>query len=304
MISKCPACGHTIKIGKNFCVYCGAKLTKQNGTITTTGARTQLAITNTERANLKQLIEKEKKREVIRYFKNLFKNYSYDTNLRKKIYDLIGEMLNENPEYFMKDLYIRFYRKCVYKRRKPLTPQEISEMEEYILRKFCFYRGEQLITSSFGSLAIGIYRIDGTFYVTNRRMIANGIIYNTMIGGMTDGPPNIIDLVLILVNFYGVIRGLSTPWKKRIMKKFNEIKPCFGFEFPYIGIHHIQRKKKKIKFYLKYEYKHKGETKLKTPKLGIIPLKEKDEKKRDFKKRREMVLSEINEVLNSNIGKM
>lgn len=299
IISKCPACGKTNKTGKNFCVYCGAKLTKQNGAVITSGVHTQLTITDTDKTNLKQLIENEKKREIIRYFKNLFKNYSYDINLRKKIYDLIGDLLNQNPEYFMNKLYIPLNQKT----NRLLSTQQKLEMEEYILKKFCLYKGERLITSSIGMITIGAHQINGRFYATNRRIIAQGFIIKR-ITGATGGDSIILGVVTVLVDFYNFIYGLSSPWKKILKREFNEIKPCFGFEFPYISINQIQRKKKNIKFVLKYEYEHKGELKIKTPKLGIIPLKEKDENKNDFKKRRERVLSEINEILNSNIGKI
>ena len=60
-ISKCPACSKTIKAGKEFCIYCGTKLTKQSGTAS--GARTRLSIPDLEGINFKQLIEKGKKRK-------------------------------------------------------------------------------------------------------------------------------------------------------------------------------------------------------------------------------------------------
>ncbi len=295
----CPSCGKIVKISQNFCISCGANLSELIKTEKISRAPTQLAISDKERAKLKQLIMLKRKKEIIRFIKNLFINYSY--SLHEKIYDLIGEMLIENPEFFMKDLHRRLYKKFVYRGGRLFSPQLISEMEEYILRKFCFYKGEQIIIPSYGRLSIGIHHIHGNLYVTNRRLIATGIISKEGLdGGVAEHPGFLI--ILLIAALYIYVRGAITPWKKILSRQINEIKPCFGFEFPYRDVHNIKRKKKKIKFVLKYEYKDKGQTKIKTLKLRIVPLihysfKHKYESKVEFRKRREMALSKINEVL-------
>jgi len=297
-VSECPACGKTIKTGQKFCISCGAKLTIQSGTVYTSGARIRLLIPDTEIVNIKQLIEKEETKIIIRSIKNLFKKYSYDDNLRKQIYDIIGEILIENPKFFMKELY----KSVQYKAMKFLSPQQKQEMEKYILRKFCFFKEEQFLTSSLGSLSIGVYAIyGGSFYVTNRRIIAQGFINRMRSKGVGGGP---LSLVMLIHDIYRLSSAISQSWKKKLKNKVDKTKPCFGFEIPLVGVHRIDRKKKMIKFATKFEYEHKGETKIKTAKLVAIPLKEKGETKGDFQKRRETVLSKFNDVLNSKIEEM
>ncbi len=230
----------------------------------------------------------------------MFKKYSYDDSLRKQIYDIIGEILIENPEFFMKELY----KSVQYKAMKFLSPQQKQEMEKYILRKFCFFKEERFITSSLGWLHIGVYEIYmGSFYVTNRRIIAQGRIHRMSAVGTTAGG-GIASLLMMIQDIYLLTSAISQSWKKKLKNEVDKTKPCFGFEIPLVGVHRINRKKKSIKFATKFEYEHKGETKIKTAKLEVMPLKEKGETKEDFQKRRETVLSKFNDVLNSKIEEM
>ena len=76
----------------------------------------------------------------------------------------------------------------------------------------------------------------------------------------------------------------------------------FGSSRNLIRVNQIKREEKGLKFILEFEYEHKGKTKIKSFKLRVVPLKVMGENEIDFQKRREKVLSEINDVLNSYIG--
>ncbi|MFX1258265.1 MAG: hypothetical protein ACFFAN_10420 [Promethearchaeota archaeon] len=301
---ECPMCGKIIKADLNYCTQCGAKLSKQSGTVTTSGAPTRSAITDKDRANLKHLIVENKKNEIIKYLSNLFKNYSHDDTLRKEIYDIIGEILIENPEFFMKDLYFPLYKKI----EKLLLSKEKEEMEKKILKKFCFYKGERFITFSKGRIikkGFFDFRVEGRFYLTNLRLIAHGklpSIWAEFGAAMpiTDGG---FFLFILLSPFILTGSYFSKKKKKKALSKVSG-KPCFGFQFPLLRIHQIKRKEREIKFTIKFEHEWKGRTKMATAKLRVQPSKEKGENKRDFQTRREIVLTKINEILNSNVGKV
>jgi len=304
---KCPSCANILKISQKFCTSCGANLSEQIKNEKVSGAPTQLAIPGDEMANIKQLFMLKSKKKIVKQVYNLFKNYSY--SLHDKIYDLIGEMLLEKPKFFMKDLFPRMYIRILNFDRNfksPFSPQLVSEMEEYILRKFCFYKGEQIIMSSFGRLTIGKYEIRGNFYVTNRRLITIGEPVNSWGHPIHVLEADVFGLILIIpYSILYIFRNIiGTEWKKILNEEINEIKPCFGYEFPYTDLHDIRRFKKKIKFVIKYQYEDKGQTIIDTPNLGFIPLRyyKKYENKIEFQKRREEALSKINGIFNSILG--
>ncbi|MFX1258262.1 MAG: zinc ribbon domain-containing protein [Promethearchaeota archaeon] len=300
MQSTCPACGITIKIGQKFCTSCGAKLSEKNVIATssgTSGAQTQMAIIDKDWETLKQLIEQKNKNEILKFLEKHLLNLSYYNDAsRKKVYDLIGQMQTENPQFFMQKIFAKLYKKT----DNLLSPQQKFEMDIYILEKCSFFKGEELITSSkgkvieFGKLIFLEHEIRGRFYVTNQRIIAHGQIRRKTMTSLARGPEG-----------YG---GMEFPymdgiriWTARGAK--DNILP-YGVSRNLILVTQIKRKEKSIQFNLEFKYEQKGKTKKATAKIGIEPLKEEYENKIDFQRRRETVLLKINELLNSNFQKM
>ena len=179
----CPTCEKAIKVGVKFCTNCGADLselvleiitTEVPTMVASTGvAPTQLESIDKDWGNLKQFVEQKNKGEVIniltRYMTRLTQ---IDETSRKEIYDLIGKVLSEDPQFFKQKLFKAFYKKT----QNFLAPHLRIERENYLINKYWLFKDEKLILSSKGSVIFNknYNEIRGRFYITNLRIIALG----------------------------------------------------------------------------------------------------------------------------------
>ena len=129
-----------------------------------------------------------------------------------EFFDIVGEIFNENPEFYMKKLYKRIRKRI----RKLYGIDKLIEMEKFILESYCLYTGEQILLDFKGELRFfenptlrsrGTV-VNGTLYVTNKRNIVQGRIYAT--GGST---------------------SFGAASRKRIIK-FSQQEKCYGYIFP------------------------------------------------------------------------
>ncbi|MFX1315706.1 MAG: zinc-ribbon domain-containing protein [Promethearchaeota archaeon] len=292
----CPNCGKQIKIGIKFCTNCGVNLSNLDLTIINTDNRTQIAPNQSsstqlvsiedEWVNLKQFVKQKNKNEIKKILVEYIAQIShFDEISRKKIYDLIGKILEEDLQFFKQKLFKIFYKAT----QKFLVANLRIEMEKYIIEKYWFFKGEKLIISSKGSVIFSknYFEIRGRFYITNQRIIFLGKhlagVKRTAAGyGIMEFP---------YMGGY-LFRGMILPYNIRADK----------FSVPLASIKLEQIKKKKetyLDYILKYEYDYRGITKSIIENLRIVPLQEEGETEKNFQGRRDMVFSKITEFLNT-----
>jgi len=300
----CPACEKAIKVGISFCTNCGADLSGLDLKIITTEvptmaastriAPTQLESIDKEWAILKQFTEQKNKSEII----NILRNYitrltQIDEASRKKIYDLIGKVLSEDPQFFKLKLFKPFYKN----KQNLLAPHLRIEMENYLMNNYWFFKGETLIISSKGSVLFNknYHEIRGRFYITNQRIIA--------LGKQLEGNKRTAaGYGIIEFPYMGGIRFWRSWGSVDIIYPYNIKTKKFSISRSSIKLEQIKKEKEvRIDYILKHEYEHKGKTKSITDKLRFIPLKEEGESEVNFQNRRELVFSNIKEFLNSTL---
>ncbi|MFX1395143.1 MAG: zinc ribbon domain-containing protein [Promethearchaeota archaeon] len=297
MQSVCPACGKAIKVGINFCTNCGADLSELNVKIITAETPTPVATIDKIWANLKYFVKQKDTKEILNFLSSyMIRIPQSDEVSRKKIYDLIGKTINEDPLFFKRKLYKNLYGRM----KKSLFPQLRIEMEKYILEKYCFLKGEKFITSSKGSIIFhdSWDEIKGRFYITNKRIIALGKYRlkteSSNIGRGAWGCGG------IEFPYMGGVRAWKSFWKHERIYPYEMKAEKFIYSRTSIYLDQIKRKqKKRITCILKFEYERKGKTKTKKDKLIFVPSKEWGESKIDFEKRREIIFSKISEFMNS-----
>jgi len=81
---------------------------------------------------LKNLMYKKKRKTLI-YMLVVVLKYKIQSNIIE-FYNILGELINANFNYFLNDCYIHLKIKI----SKILTPNELFEMDKYILENFCF----------------------------------------------------------------------------------------------------------------------------------------------------------------------
>ncbi|MHA1987584.1 MAG: hypothetical protein ACW98D_13175 [Promethearchaeota archaeon] len=141
--------------------------------------------------------------------------------------NIVGDIFNKNPEFYMKYLYRRIRKRV----RKLCGIEKLNELEKQIIKKFCLYPGEQILLEFNGAIqfsenpklrsrgtSIGLTRVGATLYITNNRIIAQGMIKAR--GGST-----------------------STGWSscKRIIDTSRQEK-CYEYVFPSKNISKLKRK--------------------------------------------------------------
>ena len=294
--SICPACGKAIKIGLNFCTNCGVKLSEQRMTVTTSGTPTRVETFDKDWETLKQLVVQKNKKEILNFLAyNLTKLPQSNDASRKKIYDLIGKTLKEDPQFFK----LRIFNKLYKKTNSFIFPRLRIEMEKYILEKYCFLKGEELITYSNGSVLFFHIadEIRGRFYMTNQRVIALGQHRAKTGKSVRRAPAGYGGIEFPYMGGIRLWRGLGHvdmifPHGKKVEK--------FPYSRTSINIDQINKEKEaRIDYVLQYEYEHKGKTEITTDTLRFEPLQEVTENEGDFQKRREMLFSKISECINS-----
>jgi hypothetical protein len=102
--------------------------------------------------------------EIIKILKVILKSDKFPVDY---IYSLIGDLMMEEPEIFIKD----FYSKIIN-----ILPKFVNmeELDEYILKKYCFLDDEEILLKFKGKTASDDTIIKGRFYLTNHRLFGSG----------------------------------------------------------------------------------------------------------------------------------
>ena len=300
----CPACKKAIKVGVKFCTNCGADLSELVLEITTNEVTTMVTSTratpthlesiDNDWVNLKKFVVEKNKGEIIniltRYITNLTQ---IDETSRKKIYDLIGKVLSEDPQFFKLKLFKPFYKKT----QNFLAPHLRIEMENYLMNKYWLFKNETLILSSKGNVIFNknYNEIRGRFYITNLRIIALGKQFEGT--KRTTAGYGIIEFP-----YMGGIRFWRSWGSVDRVFPYNIKTNKFSVSRVSIKFEQIKKEREALVDYiLKHEYEHKGKIKSITDKLRFVPLQEEGESEVNFQNRRELVFSKLTEFLNSTI---
>lgn len=221
-----------------------------------------------------------------------------------KFYNIVGELLLEDSEFFMEKCYIYFFKKIM-----KLLP--IEEMSKYILEKFCFSDEEKIITSFKGRLSVKNFILEGCIFLTNFRVF--------MIGVMPEYYKNdsIKDRVLKELGIWkfkdeilGSFSGRS-PFEKRakwlrdekfrqkqLQKDSDEIyRQNFGYQYPIMNAYDIRRSASEIEYRVDLENLKNQKSKYFKFRIKIKPKKEKKENPREFEIKKDKNLSIIEKTL-------
>ncbi len=252
------------------------------------------------RKELMNLIKQGENKEIIKILKEIY--VSIKKSKAKLTFhqfcDLTGEVYNKNPSFFMEKCYNSFYSKIGYK----IDPIQMMELEESILKKYCFISGEKLLTSFKGRLTSNYANADGRIYLTNRRIITEGEIEINSTFFISQGIP-IIDIPIIMFLSIGelISRKMRKGKKDKVDELMDQILPtkkkCFGYQFPIKNSDDIFKSKNKIEYYVNFVYMKKGKKKSLVLIISITPLRENKESTRDFKLRKEKVLNILEDTI-------
>ena len=117
------------------------------------------------------------------YFEELRLNWLKKKIADAEIYTFFGEVFKSNPQFYMKSLYQPINLSLINELGKKIDRVEglkkLREMEEYILKIYCLYEGEQVLGVFRGNLKLEsddhAETVTGShIYVTNFRIIAQG----------------------------------------------------------------------------------------------------------------------------------
>lgn len=155
--------------------------------------------------------------KVISYIFDCFKSFKEGADSDMEYYDIVGAIFKFNP---------KFYMDSIYPKMKSL------EMTRYIVEKYCLYESEKIIYEFNGKITYSIFYNDvtsnfqvnvivkdGTIYVTNYRIIAQGKL-STISGS----------------------KKFSKKAKKSVINEsLTQDLPCYGYQFKR---NHLTLKKK------------------------------------------------------------
>ena len=201
--------------------------------------------------------------------------------------DLLGELTLRNSEYFIE----KVYQGIQFQFRKTPLP-ELIEIDEYMLKKYCFLDGEDIKTVFYGIIADKKTTTTGRIFLTNYRILACG----SQITRSAQKQVGRSSLVGALV------RSGVTHHRKAIRKAINRAFRQdlaewnigeWGYYFPVYNAKNLKRGKKSISYAIDVETEKKPLT------LGITitPLRIKKQDKVEFEEQKGYVLNQIEELL-------
>lgn len=182
---------------------------------------------NRYRMWIENLMMRPSKGDILKFFYTL---QADDSLSNFDFFDVIGEIYQQEPAFFMLKIYPKIRRKFgkIYKN------EGMRVMDKYILEKFCLDEGEQIKHEFYGTVKLKVPKkyviriINGTFYVTNRRIIAQGKLG--------------FDLDLSTGQAILEFGGGSTKNPKKALKHYiSSSKSCYGYSIPIKNLYKLNR---------------------------------------------------------------
>ena len=170
------------------------------------------------------------KRNVSELCNNLFDLHVDNSLSDFEFFDVIGDIYQQAPAFFMLKIYPKIRRKFgkIYKN------EGMRVMDKHILEKYCLDEGEKIIHEFSGTSKLKVPKkyviriINGTFYVTNLRIIAQGKLG--------------FDLDLAAGQTILEFGGGSTKNPKKALKQYiSGSKSCYGYSFPIKNLFKLNR---------------------------------------------------------------
>jgi hypothetical protein len=156
-----------------------------------------------------------------------------------EFFEIVGEIFNLNPEFFMEHIYREVRKKVAKDMKKRRKSQGISfmdsvrdfkeqgyvgnliNMDKYIFEKFCLNDGEQILLESGGIIQFGGVIAFGTFYITNNRIISQC-----------------------------PLEGISSSVRRKSKSIINISKQqkCYGYMFPFSNISRLKKLSNRVSY--------------------------------------------------------
>ena len=219
-------------------------------------------------------------------------------SLEQKL-DILGELTVKDSEYFMEQLYPFRSRHVRDINLGSLTlfqffnsPYHVLiEMEEYILKNYCFLEGEEIKTVIYGTLKDKKTVTLGRIYLTNYRIIISG--KQTVQSSQGQFRQGIVETLIrsgITSNRKAIRKAITNTFRKDLLEwNIGE----WGYYFPVYNAKNLKRGKNSISYSIDVE----TEKKLINLKIKIIHRKLDQQTKKEFKEQKEHALNEINDLL-------
>jgi hypothetical protein len=169
------------------------------------------------------------KDKILMYFEELRLSWLKKKIRDTEIYTFIGEVFNINPQFYMKSLYqpinLSFINELGKKIDRVEGLKKLRELEEYILKTYCLYGGEQFLGVFRGNLKLesedhGEMVTGSHIFVTNFRIIAQGNLV------LSYGPSRLSTLA---ESFF---TNSDPEFKKKLRPSTYEEIPCYGYPIP------------------------------------------------------------------------
>lgn len=234
------------------------------------------------------LDKKKKPRKLARKLMLMIKNHELPFN---ETYDIIISLLKRDNEYFIDKVY-PFLQISLGGRTSQMT-----EMDEYIFKKFCFLEGEDIVDKFFGSISEKKVNSTGRIYLTNYRIILSGIqvVRSAQHKGYGPGRPGWVGMAFrsgITRRRQAVRRAIT----KTLRVDINSLDLVeWGYYFPVHEAFKIKLNKKNKS--ISYSITVETEKKPVVLSLKVTPIRLKPQTKEEFLKQKEHIISRIHELL-------
>ncbi|HDZ17469.1 hypothetical protein LCGC14_1533910 [marine sediment metagenome] len=207
-----------------------------------------------------------------------------------EIYDMIGELLKKNSEYFMDSVY-----PLVRTQIRKIPSSQMREMDEHILKKFCFLEGEVINVTFLGSISEKKVNSFGRIYLTNYRLIVCGtqVVRSAQSKGFGPGRPGLIGMAFRsgITRRRKAVRKAITKTLRRDIDSLNLAE--WGYYFPMHEAYKIKTGKKNISYSITIETDKKPIV----MSITITPSRLKKQTKEEFLNYKNSILSQIYELL-------
>jgi hypothetical protein len=214
--------------------------------------------------------------------------------------DILGELALRDPDFFMDNIYP--FRPMTL---RDLTPAkmpvvqffgrpfpQVVEMEEYILKNYCFLEDEEIKTVINGSVHDKKTETKGRIYLTNYRLIVSGNqkVRSAQPKGGTGRHLSSIPSALIrsgITRHRKAVRKAISDAFRKDLKEWNIGE--WGYYFPIYNAKDLKRGKRDVSYTVDVETE-KGLINLK---IKIVPIKLEYENKKKFQEQKEKALNEF-----------
>jgi hypothetical protein len=232
-------------------------------------------------------MEKRKAKKLAKTLANMIKTSDIPLN---EIYDMIGELLNLDSEYFMEFVYPNLISLL-----KRIDISQMIEMDMHILKNFCLLEGEDIVVAFNGMISESKVTSRGRIYLTNYRLILSGTqevrsAQSKMVG---PGRPGLIGMAFRsgITRHRKAVRRAITKALRKDITSLNLVE--WGYYFP---IHEAQNITKG-KIGISYSVTVETEKKPITMSINVVPMKLKTQSQEDYEVQSNQQLSQMNELL-------